>query len=452
MTSTKILRQAGVVVGSLALLSTGAVRVASAQESAEGLNPTTTISGDGDYSPGDGFRLSEDLIIHPRLELEGGYQPNVFYEDDSETPVGSPILRVGVGALLGTQERDANAESAARVTLNADVMLTWNQFLESGPAQDQSDLGINAAAGMKVAPQGKVSFELRDGFTRAVNPPPAETARELDRDRNDLTGVLSLRPGGGALEIYAKATWLFERFEQEQASFADRNSIIGALGSKWQWLPKTQVNGELSFGLVTSDSPVKPGGDSTPLRITIGTSTLITPDFGTVLKVGYGNAFYSAGPSYNSYLALAELRYAIGPTIRIAGGYSREFADSLIGNYRVDDMFYARFSAQMLGQLLFGASASATLRQYDGLPTTGGLIFCNSQPCSEANATSSRDDVLVGLNAHLDYQMNQWLMVGAQYQVISDTTDSVASAMGSTTADSVGYVWQEFMLKATAKF
>jgi hypothetical protein len=452
MTSTKILRKAGVVVGSLALLSLGASRVASAQESADGLDPATTISGTGDYRPGDGFRLSDDLIIHPRLELEAGYQPNVFYEDDSETPLASPILRVGVGALLGTEERDANVDSPAKVSLNADVMLTWNQFLESGPAADQSDLGINALAGMKVAPQGKVSFELRDGFTRAVNPPPAETARELDRDRNDLTGVLSLRPGGGALEIFAKLSWLFERFEQEQASFADRNSVIGTVGSKWQWLPKTQLNGEVSLGLVSSDSPVKPGGDSLPLRVTIGTSTLITPDFGTVLRVGYGNAFYSSGPSYNSFLALAELRYAVGPTIRVAGGYSREFADSLIGNYRVDDLFYVRFSAQMIGQVLFGASASATLRQYDGLPTTGSLIFCDSQPCSTSNALSSRDDVLFALTAHLDYQMNQWLMVGAQYQVISDTTDSVASAMGSTTADSVGFVWQEILLKATAKF
>ncbi len=452
MTSTKILRRIGVAVGSLALLSTGATGLAAAQESAEGLDTSSSVSGSAEYRGSTGFKLSEDLVLHPRLDLEGGYQNNVFFEDDSETPVGSPILRIGVGASLATHDR--RNEVAPKVALNADVQLIWNQYLsDNSSASKQSDLGINALAGMNVNPEGKVTFELRDGFTRSVNPPPVETSRELARDKNELVAGLVLKPGGGALQFYGNVTWTFDRFENQSLGFADRNSVIGAVGTKWQWLPKTQLNGEASYGLVSSDSPVKPGGNSTPLRVTVGTSTLITPSFGTVLRLGYGNSFYSRGGNYGSYLALAELRYAIGPMLRLAGGYSRDFADSLIGNYRVDDSFFARFSAQLAGHFLLGAKAQLSLRKYDGLPTMGSTIFCNSVTCSPSNASPTRDDVLFSASANADYQVNEWLTFGALYQLYSDNTKFVAtSQMAGAQPDSLGFVWQEIVVKATANY
>jgi hypothetical protein len=452
MTSTKILRRVGVVVGSLALLFSGA-HVTWAQESADKLDTATSIQQTGEYRAGDGFKLTDEIILHPRLELEAGYQPNVFYEDDSETPVDSPLMRVGVGALLSTMDRGVSEEAAAapKVALNADVMLTWHQyFSDNEAAQEQSDLGINALAGVTVNPKGKVVFDLRDGFTRSVRPPPVETARDLDRDKNELVAQVTVKPGGGALAIYGKASWTLDIFESTALDFANRNSFIGALGAKWQWLPKTQINGEASFGLVTSDSPVKPGGDSTPLRVLLGTSTLITPNFGTVLRAGYGNGFYN-GANYNSFLALAELRYAFGPTVRIAGGYSRDFADSLIGNFRVDDSFFLRFSAQLIGRVLVGGRLQAVLRGYDGLPTMGTTVFCDTPNCP-AEPSTTRDDVLFLANAHVDYQLNQWLVVGALYQLYSDNTDATTFTMGASRPDSLGYVWQEFMVKLAAEF
>jgi hypothetical protein len=450
MTITKILRGVGVAVGSMTLLSLGATGVASAQESAEQLDTSNVTSTE--YHASQGFRLSDDLILHPTLELDGGYQTNVFYEDDSEKPIGSALLRVGVGVLLSTQNRtgDEDVTVPQRLVVNGQATLTWNQYLtDSETASSQSDLGIDGLVDLLTDPESALSFELRDGFTRSVNPPPAETTSELPRDKNDLMAGVTIKPGGGALSIYGKVMYILERFEPDPASFANRDSVYGAIGSRWQWLPKTQLNGEVNFGLVSTDSPIK-SGNSTPLRILVGASTLITAKFGTVLRIGYGNAFYS-GASYNSFLALAELRYALAPTVRVAGGYSRDFQDALIGNYFADDAFFARFSAQMAGRVLLSGKAEVRLRSYEGLPTTGPLIFCNSQPCTTGNAIGSRDDVLFGANANLDFQANDWLIVGAEYRLFSDTTDAVATT-GVGTPDSVGFVWQEVMAKATAKF
>jgi hypothetical protein len=454
MTSTQILRKAGVVAGSLALLSLGA-GVARAQDtstsgvSAEGLDVSTTASGE--YRAGNGFKLTDDMVLHPRLELEAGYEPNVFYEDDSETPIGALLMRVGVGASLATADNyREDQELAPKVSLHADVALIWNQFLSDSTAvQDQSDLGVNALADVTFNPMGIVSFQLRDGFTRAVNPPPAETDLQLPRDRNELTAQLNYKPGGGALLFYAKATWAIDRFESDTASFANRNSIIGALGSRYQWLPKTQLNAEASFGLVTTDNFIKTSRDSAPLRILVGTSTLITGNFGTVLRVGYGNGFYADGGNYNSFLALAEARYAFGPTIRLAGGYSRDFDDSLIGNYRADDTLFARLSAQIAARVLFTAKSELRFRKYDGLPLSGPVTFCD--PASTCPTPSStRTDVVFGVNAGIDFEANEWLTVDAKYALRSDSTDAIALTGGAM--DSVGYVWQEVMAGATAKF
>ncbi len=448
MTLTKILRRVGVAVGSMALLSLGA-SAAFGQESADGLD---TPSVEKDYRAGAGFRITEEIIFHPRLELQGGYQSNVFYEDDSEGPVGSPLMRIGVGAVLTTQEQGTNeaGQVAPKVALNGDVALTWNQYIvDNDSASGQSNLGIHALVGMQVNPQGSVTFELRDGFTRAVNPPPVETPEDIPRDKNELLAGIIVKPGGGALSIYGNLTWTLDRFENAALSFADRNSFIGAIGTRWQWLPKTQLNAEVSFGVVLTDSFVK-HGDSTPLRITVGTSTLITPKFGTVLRIGYGNAFYSEGASYNSFLALAELRYALAPTFRLAAGYSRDFTDSLIGNYRSDDSLFARFAAQFGGRVQLGAKASVIFRTYDGLLEMGAIEFCEGDPavCGQ----TSRDDLIFSLGTDLDFQANEWLVVGASYYLISDTTDTLTRAAGTGMFDSVGFVWQEFMVKATAKF
>jgi len=99
---------------------------------------------------GDGFKVSDDIILHPRLELEGGYQSNVFYEDDSEGTLGSPLLRIGVGASLNTESKTVDDQGmvAPKLTLAADLGLTWNQYLASeDTASEQSDLGISALVG-----------------------------------------------------------------------------------------------------------------------------------------------------------------------------------------------------------------------------------------------------------------------------------------------------------------
>ena len=129
---------------------------------------------------------------HPRVELEGGYQSNVFYThpDDEGGVESSPLLRVGVGASIGNPN---SGEVASRFQLTGDVQLTWNQYLsDTEEVTDQSDLGVQALLDAAFNPRGAVTFTLRDTFTRQVSPPPAEFADDVDRDKNTLSAILSV--------------------------------------------------------------------------------------------------------------------------------------------------------------------------------------------------------------------------------------------------------------------
>jgi hypothetical protein len=449
MAMTNALRRVCVFVSATALLTLSA---AARGEDAEQVN-TTGISEH--YTAGSGIKLTDELLLHPKVEVQAGYQPNVFYEDDSEEPKDAGLTRFGAGFELTTASGARDPESGmaqhAMVELDGDVLVLWNQYISGEDSiTEQSNLGANAMLGLKVNRGGFVEFMLRDGFVRAVNPPPAETPQDLARDKNTLTAGVTVRPGGGALDLYLNGSWTIDVFERDTAKIANRNMFEAIVGTRWQWLPKTQVSAEVSFGLImVEDDAVKTDrGNSTPLRVTAGISSLITPKFGVVLRGGYGNGFYSEGPNFSSYLALGELRYAIGPTLRLAIGYSHDFADSLVGNFRADHAIYGRMVMQFLGRVTLFAKPELRLRTYEGIPmTANGVTFCSEPGVCMGG---ERDDTIFRLEAGFDVQVNDWLVAGVHYLLISDSTDAVTT--DGTSTDSLGFVWQEVMFKATAKF
>jgi hypothetical protein len=186
-----------------------------------------------------------------------------------------------------------------------------------------------------------------------------------------------------------------------------------------------------------------------PLRVTAGTSTLLVPNVGVVLKAGYGNGFYDAGESFSSYVGQAEVRWAIAPTIRVAGGYQHDFTDSLIGNYYSDHTFYARASMLVAGRWQARAKLSATARSFANIinPTGPGadVQFCTTAVCP-------RSDFLFGGEASLDYQLMSWLVLGASWHIETDTTSFSTRNLGDGAVFPSGFVWNELLVRGSAKF
>ncbi len=418
---------------------------------------------------GGGVKISDDMVFHPSFDLSTGYQTNIFSADDGDPrpaffapgdtgAVGAPVLLVGVNGGIATRpkiRREAEPASgpSARPSLafKGDLNLTWRQYISDYPVvSDQSDLQIGLLADARFNPEGELTFILRDGFTRAVRPPAQEAFGSVDRDKNELTLGAIFKPGGGAIQGYANYVFTIDFFEPSNLSFANRMQHMFNLGGKWQWLPKTQFQADIFVGYTSADDATyKPAG--TPFKFMAGTSTLITPTFGTVLKGGWGYGAYDTGPAFNSYLALVEGRWALGPFTRLAFGYLHDFADSLVGNYYVDHAFYGRLAMQFVGRWQLRAKGELRFRNYDGIINFMGdppTQFC--QGGAAGCGSTDRTDIVGRVEASIEYQVNAWLYAGASYTFQNVTTDSFIQSGGNL--DSNGYVWNEFLARVSAKF
>jgi hypothetical protein len=410
-------------------------------------------AGPGFWEAG-GVKVTDGTILHPAATVGTSYQTNVFFKDPADGPdgvVGSAVLRVGIAATWGTvtpprMEIESPAmEARQRLTFNLDLSLDWYQFLSSNPdVREVSDLAVGFVGGVAFNPGGALELDLRDGFVRNVTP-GQQIREDADRDRNELTATGHYRPGGGALDIYGQYTFIIDVFESDIFAYTNRFSHIGTLGAKWQWLPRTQVLLEVSLGHVepsTTDTKVP----STPFRAWAGISTLFTPVFALVARGGYGAGNYSSGEDIKTYLALVELRYAIGPAIKTALGYAHDFADALIGNFYVDHTFYGAFGMQLGGRWQVRARGEVRLRDYGGVKDENGLQYCGNAACAK-----TRSDVLPRVDVNLDYQVTPWLVAGLGYSFQGDSTDFFVRAANGV-IDRSSYVWSEFLFKLGARW
>ena len=419
-----------------------------------------TDIGPPDFWQGGGIRIGDSSVLHPGVAVSGTYQSNVFFQDAKDGPggpVSSALMRIGVGASWASIdparmeiEAPGSNNPPPKVSFNFDANLEWNQYLSSeSTVSDQSGLGIGFLGDVKINPQGAVMLDLRDGFVRNVT--PGQSIREnADRDRNELDALLHFKPGGGALDFYLGYIFIIDVFEASILNYENRLSHQGTLGVRWQWLPRTALSLEADVATINpSNSTLK--SSSTPIRITAGLSTLLTPVLGVVATAGYGNGLYSTGDNVSTWLASLELRYALGPTIRTAIGYAHDFSDSLIGNFYIDNNIYARASAQLGARWQVRAKGEVRFRDYGGIhDTTSGtppmtLLFCGDSACGKF-----RNDVLPRVEVGTDYALLPWLTIGASYIFQADTTDFyVQNSVGK---DFGAYTWHEVDLRLQAKW
>jgi len=448
------------------LFALGALALASpawGQEEQQPPGAPATADSVSDIQPpsfweGGGVRIGEDTVLHPNVSLTGSYQSNVFFQDSKDGPDGpisSPLLRIGVGASWASltparMEIEAPASSPApqRISFHLDLGLEWDEYLSgNSDVTRQDDLGIQFLGDVKFNPEGQLYLDLSDGFVRNVT--PGQSLREdADRDRNELRATLHWKPGGGALDMFLGYQFVVDVFENSILDYDNRISHQGTVGAIWQWLPHTALTLQASLGSVSPSNGILKS-DSTPFRVTLTASSLLTPVIGAILMGGYGNGFYSSGENVSTWLATAELRYALGPTLRTAIGYSHDFADALIGNFYIDHTLYARATAQFGERWQARVKGEVRFRSYGGIHDTPsiGLVFCGDASCGKF-----RDDTLPRLEVGTDYALTPWLILGASYILQNDTTDFFVQSTNMAARDYGAFTWQEFDLRLVAKW
>lgn len=399
---------------------------------------------------GPGYKVGDGTVLHPSVGVETGFDSNVFYEEDD--PVASPILRlVARFAMASLSEQRLEEETldtsglppgeAAKVAFRAGLSLGYQEYLTGNDrAQSQRDLAIGAELHALIFPKGTVAFSIDNNFVRDTRPTNFESSEGLDRDVNHLKLAMIYQPGGRALTGAVRYENRIDVFESDQSSFANRlQHTIGARVD-WQFLPITRFYFDASLGFF---GPLGDGmlegtvykQESMPLRLVLGANTAITERTTLATRVGFGKGFYEDGADFTGPIFGAQFGYRYSPFGRFVLQYDYDFHDSINANYFADHALTATVDHQV-SQFLFRVGGGARYRAYRGIPASVG--------------PPERDDVIFNVLAQSRYMYRDWLAVTADYDLVVDETDYIATAGGFM--DNPSYTRHQALLGVQAAF
>ena len=374
------------------------------------------------YNEGPGIKLTDSLVFHPGLEVEGRYDSNARYGDSSNpfvAVVGAPYLRL-VGHLhLATlpPQRLTDGEnkvSLPKVAFRLKTAVAYREYFKK-EVEHLRAAEVDAGMELRLFPYSMVTASIFDDFARTV---PEWTGINVNRNTNRGGLKLRIKPGGGRLEFNVGYTFNFDLIdESKQFAFTNKIGHEIKLTAKWRLLPKTAVFLEATEQIITYLDPT--GGseaikdiktsdliansNSSPLRIYLGFSGLITPRFSAMLKVGYANGFYDVNDSYNMVVGQGEFTFFISPLAKIKGGFEHSFADSFLSNYFVDERAYLGYDHFIINRILLHLSGEYIFRQHEGFPAT--------------TATQELNYHVVKVDFGLDYKIFEWFYLGVGYNL-----------------------------------
>ena len=390
-------------------------------------------------SEGPGIMLSDSLVFHPGIAIEGGYDTNVWYRASDAETVGSGRLRITPQLSLATlpPQRTENPDgttsmtnpsvdfrlmAAAPVNLYLSADSTYSQQL-----LEQSDVGIQTTLDLNVFPRRTWSFLLRDTFTRTIDPGNDSSTATFNRDYNDAQLGIRWAPGGGAFEMNMLAGFTFNLYEeggfvsQVGNYLAPRGSITG----RWRFFPNTALTFETTAGynakLSNGESwgtgvQAMPISSSVPIRAWLGLNGQWTPVIATQLRIGYGAAFYDYGEDFDSALAQAEVDFIIGPNGRLKLGFIRDFVDSFFSNFYVRNEGYVGWDHLFSGVFLIGAKVGVSYMQYAALYNTAGAPVTAGTP-------NPRNDIRLTGTLFMEYRLKDWIGFNATVTYEQNFTD-----------------------------
>lgn len=361
-------------------------------------------------SQGVGFPIGEKSRIHTNLDLGVGFDSNPDRYDEASTDDQSDwkaLIRPGLVVDV----------PGSALAFNLRSQLSINQFFGTGPEADTT-FGALIGAKLRAGQQDSVvGFQLDDTLVRTPATiddlgSVAADERRFKEWANRGQAVLTLRPGGGALEFDLGYTNELSFYDGESLPDSQRHGAL--FEAKLKFLPKTAVlfHSDISF----FDADLRESGDgrgtlkSSPYNITIGLVGQVTAKLTADLEVGFGDSLTWEGDFFSSVsdsntrtvIGRAELSYDLWEASRISAGYRRQVKPVILLNNYTSDSLFARFVLGLGARLSFGLYGSYEIRGY-------GL--------QDASA-----NLLIG-DARVDYWFFDFLTASLNYRILRQTAD-----------------------------
>jgi hypothetical protein len=388
---------------------------------------------DRENSEGPGIMLSDSVVFHPGIGVEGGYDTNVLYAASDSTAQGAGRLRITPQVALATlpPQRIENPDGTTSTTnpsvdFRLMIAAPYNQYLSGDAAiMDQSDVGIQTTLDLAVFPRRTWTFLLRDTYTRTIDPGNDSSPTTFNRDSNDAMLGLRWAPGGGAFELNLLAGFVFNLYEEggEIGRIGDSLSPRATISGRWRFFPNSALTFETSFMPLLKDNGGTTDGNfaistSYPIRSWVGMNGQWTPVIATQLRIGYGVGFYDLGEDFESVLAQAEVDFILGPNGRLKAGFIRDFVDSFFSNFYVRNEGYVGWDHLFSGAFLIGVKVGVSYMQFATLYTADGTRVGAAQVNQ-----NPRSDIRLTGSLFAEYRVKDWLAFNATLTYEQNFTD-----------------------------
>jgi hypothetical protein len=467
-----------------ALAVPGAAR-AQAQYVAQGDSPEWLK--DRRYNEGPGVRAG-DLEVHPGIAGEVGYDSNWFGRSSSNggyansgpstPPIPALAFRITPSlylSTLGPERREGEvATEPPSLRFRAGINATYREFIgvssDSVASQSQNDIsnqgnvGGSADARLDIAPERPLQGAVFATFGRTILPNASSADPNLSFNRDDVGagGEFTVQPGSGTLDWHFGYQFQGALFEQSEGVPYNNTTNQLYTRGRWKFRPRTSLVYDATFGFTsyTHQQEALAAGlvSSTPIRARLGINGLVTDRFSVVALVGWGASFYdntvSTMPQYDSVIGQAEVKWFLSASPGIAQsadlglalssialGYTRDFANSYLGNFYGQDRGYLRFSYFFSGRTLVTLEGGASAIEYPNM-----IWAATGDPRHPAFTDVRADATLFGeyrftdsfgLNATLRYTEN------FSSAIIPDL-DEGAAPKASPPAASYDMAWNRF--------
>jgi hypothetical protein len=378
--------------------------------------------------------------LHPGFSLAGGYNSNVFYEEENEGIESTAVLRLLPSIRLESVETQ-KVQLGVNLQLLLDYLPNDNESI-----RNQSGVDILGDLGLMFGHRGVASVELYDLIRLFSDSPTAPTSQTRDHLYNEAGITVSLHPGGSErtsrLGFTGSLTAALGTDIWDADLNLNRDIFMTYLELKYFFLPKTALSVEVNYqninyddydrsieidnddlGLEEAFSGSLVNVDSAPLRSTLGIKGLLTRQIDFSIDGGYAISSYDEGEDFSGWIADVRAGLFFTPEAHLSVGWERGFYDSSFSNYYVFNRYSGHLNVAA-GDWLVGGNGGFESRQYSHVESPVLEIAGSTIPLY---SSEDRTDPLIVADTYLSWQFVDWGRISASYQFTGNLTDFVVT-------------------------
>lgn len=366
--------------------------------------------------------------FHGGLDLEFGYDSNVFYSSggDSDDDIGSIYLGFRPAITIGNSE-DVDEKDFPKLLYDLMLGYSYKRYLqELSTRRDKDFHGANLGFLLQAFPKGTVSFDLHETFVRTSQPRYLPNNNNFDRDMNVAGAGLSYRPGGGLIDLRLGYRFVVDVFEASDLKHGNYYYHQPEFRAKWKFFPKTSFWLAATWQFISyfgsSEATDYTNNNSRPIRVMTGVTGQFTPTLSFNAGIGYGYSWYqgAAANQYNLPIAMADMTWTVTPTAKLTLGYQHDFRDSMWGDYFMMDTAYLNYHHQIINKVDISATFRWIMAQYSGATLPTGFI---GPGCENVGDECDRTDNGIQVGLAVGYHITNWVSARLGYTLYGNFTD-----------------------------